>query len=230
VEEKQKAVAASRILTNSYLSDNTPRQNSLPNDNIEPSTTSPAKPPQKMVLQLLPASPSDADRIATIHLEAFDDNPLLHAQFPTPASLKALLLIISGETLHAIQNAQDAKAIFVVKDTELERDGQIIAFAKWDLPTETKTELHEGVTWPEDCQQEWLERYHELAEAAKERVIGNAKCYRESFRPCSLLVEDFAFFRYHVASSVMTQLTLVRPDVRWHAAETSRAWSWDHVE
>ncbi|KAH7403429.1 amidase signature domain-containing protein [Cadophora sp. MPI-SDFR-AT-0126] len=134
-----------------------------------------------MVLQLFQACLPDADRIATIHLEAFDSNPLLHAQFPTPASLKSLLPILSGETLRAIQNAQDTKAILVVKDTELEGDEQIIAFAKWDLPTETKTELHEGVTWPEDCQQEWLVRYHELAEAAKDRVVGDAKCYRLTF-------------------------------------------------
>ena len=72
-----------------------------------------------MVLQLLPASPSDADRIVKIRLEAFADNPLLHAQFPTPASLAALQIILSRETLHAIENAQDTRANLVVKDTEL---------------------------------------------------------------------------------------------------------------
>ncbi|KAK0104583.1 hypothetical protein ONS95_004869 [Cadophora gregata] len=134
-----------------------------------------------MVLQLLPASPLDADRIATIHLQAFDGNPLLHAQFPTSASLKALRSILSQETLHAIQNSQDSKAILVVKDAELEVNEQVIAFAKWDLPTEGKAALHEGITWPDDCQHEWLDRYHDLAEAMKHRIIWEAKCYRLTF-------------------------------------------------
>lgn len=151
-----------------------------------------------MVLQLLPASPADADRIVRIRLEAFADNPLLHAQFPTPASLAALETILSRETLHAIQNAQDAKANLVVKDTELEGDQQLIAFASWDLPTERKIVLHEGVTWPVDCQQEWLDRYHELAEAAKERVIGDSKCYRESCLLCTPLGQRDTPHRHHV--------------------------------
>ncbi|KAH9212641.1 hypothetical protein DL95DRAFT_391363, partial [Leptodontidium sp. 2 PMI_412] len=126
-----------------------------------------------MVLQLRPASPSDADRIATIHLAAFNSNPLLHAQFPTPASLAALQTILAQETLHAIQNRQNAKAILVVRDTELEggEEEQVIGFAKWDLPRkegEEKLVLHEGVTWHEDCRTEWLDRYHDLAEEAME--------------------------------------------------------------
>ncbi|KAL2067337.1 hypothetical protein VTL71DRAFT_1762 [Oculimacula yallundae] len=134
-----------------------------------------------MVLKLHAADVSDVDRIATIHLLAFDSNPLLHAQFPTPASLEALHSILSQDTLHEIQNAPDEKAILVVKDTDLDEQEQVIAFAKWDLPTEVKKVLHEGITWPDDCVQEWLDRYHELAEAAKERVIGKAKCYRLTF-------------------------------------------------
>ncbi|KAL5313868.1 hypothetical protein ACEPPN_018291 [Leptodophora sp. 'Broadleaf-Isolate-01'] len=139
-----------------------------------------------MVLQLRPASPSDADRIATIHLAAFNTNPLLHAQFPTPASLAALRTILAQETLHAIQNRQDAKAILVVRDTELEggEEEQVIGFAKWDLPKkegEEKLVLHEGVTWHEDCRTEWLDRYHDLAEEAMERVLGGERCYRLTF-------------------------------------------------
>ncbi|CZS90528.1 related to DUR1,2-urea amidolyase [Rhynchosporium graminicola] len=134
-----------------------------------------------MVLELQPALPSDSDRIATIHLLAFDSNPLLHAQFPTPASLTALHSILRQETLHAIQNTKDTNAILIVKDTNLEKQEQIIAFAKWDLPTGKKVVLHERVTWPDFCRREWLDGYHELAEAAKERVMGSAKCYRLTF-------------------------------------------------
>lgn len=131
-----------------------------------------------MGLTLQHAALADAERIATIHLAAFGDNSLLHAQFPTPASLSALHAILAAETRHAIEHAKQCKAILIVKDTGLQ-DDQTISFAKWDLPTDVKQVLHEKVTWPEDCQQQWLDRYHELAEAAKERVLGNSKCYRK---------------------------------------------------
>ncbi|KAG4435026.1 hypothetical protein IFR05_009482 [Cadophora sp. M221] len=141
-----------------------------------------------MVLKLHPASPSDADRIATIHLAAFNSNPLLHAQFPTPASLVSLHTILAQEALRAIQNGQDAKAILVVRDTELEGgekgNEQVIGFAKWDLPKRNEGEkvvLHEGVTWHEDCRTEWLDRYHVLAEEAMGRVLGGGRCYRLTF-------------------------------------------------
>ncbi|EKD12040.1 uncharacterized protein L3040_003181 [Drepanopeziza brunnea f. sp. 'multigermtubi'] len=134
-----------------------------------------------MVLELCHATPSDVDRIAAIHLAAFNDNALLHAQFPTSESLSALQSILAEETLHAIQRTQTTKAVLVVKDKELQ-ENQIISFAKWDLPTDhAKQVLHEGITWPDDCQQESLDRYHELAEAAKERVVGKGKCYRMNF-------------------------------------------------
>lgn len=177
-----------------------------------------------MVLQIHPAKATDVDRISTIHLLAFDTNPLLHAQFPIPASLTALHSILSRETLHAIQNSQDAKAILVVKDTELEEQDQIIAFAKWNLPSEGKVGFHEGVTWPQDCKQEWLDAYHELAEKAKERVIGGGKCYREF----GLYGDTVPCFEGTWCWGLV--LTLSRSYVCRDAAETPRPWRWDYVE
>jgi len=133
-----------------------------------------------MVLHLSEAAADDVDRIAEIHLAAFDSNVLLHAQFPTKASLEWLHSILSREMLSAIQNEHDSgKAVLIVKDTDA--DNQIISFAKWDLPVGfSKGSYHSNLTWPEDCRQEYLEQYYELAEATKNRVVGDQPCYRKN--------------------------------------------------
>ncbi|KAH8662912.1 amidase signature domain-containing protein [Tricladium varicosporioides] len=132
-----------------------------------------------MPLKLFEAVPEDADRIAAIHLAAFDSNPLLHAQFPTPASLASLRHILVQDTLYNIENAQaGAKAVLVIRDTH--SDNQIISFAKWDLPGASQG-LPIDVTWHEDVNQDFLTRYQEFAEAAKQRVIGNKKCFCMTF-------------------------------------------------
>lgn len=133
-----------------------------------------------MVLKLSHATAADADCIASIHLLAFNSNVLLHAQFPTPASLAALQTILAQEMLHSVQTSdKSGKAILIVRDTEA--DNQIISFAKWDLPGLANVVHHPGVTWPEDCRQEYVDVYHEKAEAAKSRVIGDKKCYRKEY-------------------------------------------------
>lgn len=133
-----------------------------------------------MVLQLSNASPEDVDRISTVHLAAFDFNVLLHAQFPTPESLAFLHSYLSKEMLYTIHNAQAAgKVVMVVRDTEA--NNQIISFAKWDLPTVEKKAHHEGVTWHEDVRPEFLDSYHEKAERAKDRVVGDKPCYRKNY-------------------------------------------------
>jgi hypothetical protein len=130
-----------------------------------------------MVLQIATAIAADVEDIAAIHLAAFDSNVLLHAQFPTASSLKGLRSILIQEMLTALQQPQDSgKSILVVRDTEA--NNRIISFAKWDLPGPAQT-IHPGVTWPSDCRQEYLDQYHEKAEAAKSRVIGDKLCYRK---------------------------------------------------
>ena len=147
-----------------------------------------------MVLQLSDAAVEDVDRIASVHLSAFDSNVLLHAQFPTPASLAFLHSLLSQELLHTIQNVQAAgKAVMVVRDTEAEN--QIIGFAKWDLPSVSNKEYHAGVTWHMDVRQEFLDVYYEKAERAKARVIGDKSCYRKPRRISKLNV--------HVAFTVI---------------------------
>jgi hypothetical protein len=129
-----------------------------------------------MVLQLSVATDADVDCIASIHLAAFDSNILLHAQFPTPSSLHAYL---SQDALNIIQNGENGgKIVLVVRDTEA--NNQIISFAKWDLPNISKATSHSDITWPTGCRQEYLDEYHEKAEAAKNRVIRDRPCYRKT--------------------------------------------------
>jgi hypothetical protein len=132
-----------------------------------------------MVLELGPATEADADEIASLHILSFDSNVLLHAQFPTPASLQGLHKFLSQD---AAQHLQDpGKALMVVRDTETNR---IVSFAKWDLPGPGNS--HADLTWPEGCQQRYLDEYHEQAEAAKKRVIGDTPCYCKRFNPSDL--------------------------------------------
>ena len=130
-----------------------------------------------MVLRLSAATAADVDQIAAVHLAAFDSNALLHAQFPTPSSRSALQQILSQEMSAAIQNERSGKVVLVVRDTDAEN--QIISFAKWDLPGLSKGPHHLGGSWPEDCQEQYLDEYYDKAEAAKNRVVGDRPCYRK---------------------------------------------------
>lgn len=130
-----------------------------------------------MVLHLSAAATADVDQIAAVHLAAFDSNALLHAQFPTPSSRAALQRILSQEMFATIQSDHSRKVVLVVRDTDAEN--QIISFAKWDLPGLSKGHSPLRSTWPEDCQEQYLNEYHDKAEAAKNRVVGDQPCYRK---------------------------------------------------
>jgi len=146
-----------------------------------------------MVLQLSAATAQDVDEIASLHLTAFDKNPLLHAQFPTRSSLDGLHKILSQEILHTVQHAQNfERAVIVVRDTEY--GTRILGFAKWDLPGLRKDAPQLDVTWPNDCRREYLDEYYEKAEATKHRVIGDKPCYRKRFRSSLNLSASLSFF------------------------------------
>lgn len=51
---------------------------------------------------------------------------------------------------------------------------------------DVQAEVHPEVSWPSDCRTEYLDGYHELAEAMKLRVIGDKECYSK----LSLKVQD----------------------------------------
>lgn len=90
-----------------------------------------------MALQVSFATINDVERIADIHLTAFDSNPLLHVQFPTPTALAALKTILQHDMLRTIQRGEACgRIVLVVRDESIQ--DKVISFAKWDLPTLTE--------------------------------------------------------------------------------------------
>ena len=91
----------------------------------------------EMALSLYRATAEEADRIAEIHLAAFDSNPLLHMQFPTSSSLDALKDVLARDMRHSIEAGEECgKVVLVVKDGSA--NDMIISFAKWEFPTVNK--------------------------------------------------------------------------------------------
>ena len=125
-------------------------------------------------LTLSLATHEDVARIAAIHLAAFNVNPLLHAQFPTPQDLANLQEFLAEDTSEELSDP--TKAVLVVKTGE----EKIISFAKWTLPEAGGEVLHEDTAWPKGCVRELLDEYYMKAEAAKRSVIGRESCYRKS--------------------------------------------------
>ena len=134
-----------------------------------------------MVFKLSHATADDSERIATIHLASFDDNTLLHAQFPTKDTLAGLHTFLRDEIQEVVQEGRrHDKAILVVRDTDTE-GSPVVAFANWDLPESGKTHDHAHISWPTGVQRHLIEEYYEKVEAAKGRIIGPDRlCYRKT--------------------------------------------------
>jgi len=169
----------------------------------------------KLVLEQ--ATEADADAIASLHLLSFDCNVLLHAQFPTPESMKGLHTFLSKDAVRDLQDP--GKALMVMRDTETR---QIVSFAKWDLPGPPRP--HVDTEWSEDCQQQYLDEYYEKADAARKRVVGDELCYcmiHHSFfdiTPLLLLCQEICFYKCLIDSVSRTfPSTLSKsPGIRTH--------------
>ncbi|KAL2150798.1 hypothetical protein VTH82DRAFT_7361 [Thermothelomyces myriococcoides] len=121
---------------------------------------------------------ADASRMAEIHIAAMDANPLLHAQCPTPESLRSLQRFL--EAYYAEQLRDPSSGVLIARDPGT---GVISGFAKWNSPSHPeKVKLESGSpTAVEGCQRKFLDRYVELAEKAKRRCFGDQPCYSISF-------------------------------------------------
>lgn len=126
-----------------------------------------------MSFHVSPATPADASSIASVHLTAFDTNPLLHVQFPSAASLQALHGFIVQNTLKDLDDP--GKAVLVVRDGE-----KVVGFASWELP-DADGSWGVGLEWPAGCSKEWLLDYYEKAKEVRRRVAGEKKCYGKEF-------------------------------------------------
>ncbi|KAK4171845.1 hypothetical protein QBC36DRAFT_198413 [Triangularia setosa] len=123
-------------------------------------------------------SEADAGRIAEIHIAAMDPNSLLHAQFPTPESLRELHRFLEAETLDEIRDA--ASGVLVSREGPA---GPVTGFVKWASPSHPQdVKLERGdIVHLEGCCRRFLDEYASLAEQAKERWFGDKPCYRLSF-------------------------------------------------
>lgn len=130
-----------------------------PNHNIETNI---------MPFRLSPATSEDASHIASLHLLAFDSNPLLHLQFPRASSLQSLHEFLVKNTLRDISDP--GKAVLVARDGE-----RVVGFANWELPG-AGGEWKER-EWPTDCDKKWLDDYYEKVREVRRRVVGEMKCY-----------------------------------------------------
>lgn len=149
-----------------------------------------------MGLRVSPAAERDAADIADIHLEAMQDNLLLHAQFPNPESLGFLRKWLAKDT---IEHTQDiTKGVLVARDEE---SGEIASFVKWlvhrpatkaEDPAKPAEEEH----WPESCRVEYLESYGALTARVRDSVMGDKPYARKTQHPRStsfngLATDDF---------------------------------------
>ncbi|KAK3905193.1 acyl-CoA N-acyltransferase [Staphylotrichum tortipilum] len=126
---------------------------------------------------------SDAPRIAAIHLAAMHTNPLLHAQFPTAASLAALEGFLTAYATAQLQDNPSGRGggggALIARDRAT---GEVVAFARWDSPREKEGDSS-GIVELEGCRREFLEGYAVRAEEAMGRLWGGREggCYRLSF-------------------------------------------------
>ncbi|MCJ1329412.1 hypothetical protein MMC10_006092 [Thelotrema lepadinum] len=153
-----------------------------------------------MPLVLCPASRSDAEKIASIHMTAFESNVMLHAQFPTPAAREGLQRSVKAK---AIADIDDARTTVLVvrdlseaeqrrqsKDGYLEQgvderkeggvEGQVIAFAKWSHPVPEDEEYSEPEwVWKEEANLKMIDKWTKRTEEAQENAVGRTPCYRK---------------------------------------------------
>jgi len=128
-----------------------------------------------MTLTLSMATEADCHRIAAIHTAAFGANALLRAQFPTPSARNDLELCIAQKAIDDIRDPQIA--VLIVRD----QSGEIISFAKWNLPVfDSESYVETPWTWPEETNLACLDEWTEKIECATQKVLGGAPCCRKS--------------------------------------------------
>ncbi|KAL0934269.1 GNAT family acetyltransferase [Colletotrichum truncatum] len=85
-------------------------------------------------------SPHEAARIASIHISSMSSNPLLHLQFPTPASLADLHDHLAKDTLRhlaasrvLVARSSSSDGVGCDSAPSSEAGGTIASFVKWDV-------------------------------------------------------------------------------------------------
>lgn len=147
-----------------------------------------------MTLKLDFATPTDAPRIAEIHMAAFGPNAMLRAQFPSPQVRRALQGSIEQKALEDINDPKTT--VLVVKEVhDSDKEAPVtIAFAKWSHPVEQGEDYTEPPwVWPEGTDMGVLDAWTEATEKASNRIIGSDPCYRKYLQVlvCCIPAADF---------------------------------------
>lgn len=143
-----------------------------------------------MPLKIVPASESDAPRIADIHMSAFGTNEMLLAQFPTAAVRACLWTSLVEKAVSEIRDPKWEVLLAREEDEEDDDDDhrsgrEIVGFAKWCRPIlEGEGYVEEPWRWPEGTEMEVLDKWTERVEAASEKVLGTRPCYRMDLSFC----------------------------------------------
>lgn len=126
-----------------------------------------------------PAAESDASGLAQVHLEAMDNNELLHAQFPSKEGLHFLRGYLEKETVEFLQSSD--KGVLVAKDSQ---NGEIASFVKWIVYREGGNEDSAADdTLPSCCRAEYVKPYADLTASVRKSVMGNDPYYRKFSAP-----------------------------------------------
>lgn len=144
-----------------------------------------------MALQLTFATEVDASCIADIHMAAFATNEMLLAQFPTPSVRQALWTCIAKKAADDIRDPHTA--VLLIKDKDL--NGEIISFAKWNLPTSSPTNEAPWI-WPEGTRIDILHQWTEKVESAKDLVVKDISHYRTCLLHWSCGVRGYLQFHF----------------------------------
>jgi hypothetical protein len=127
-----------------------------------------------MTVQIDLARPSDAPRIAELHVQAFSANALMHAIHGPPSTWQALQESAEAKFL---ADVQDAKTTVLVAQDGTE-DEDVVGYAVWvhDLAPDQR---HIWPAWnlPETTNWDVLKPWKEAAAKVAEEVVGDRPHY-----------------------------------------------------
>lgn len=127
-------------------------------------------------LEAMPAREGDEHMVAQVHLQAMENNELLHAQFPCKEALDFLRQWLEKDTLEHIHSKE--KGVLVTKDTET---SEIASFVKWVVHRNVSDEQpDEDEEWPSFCRSQYLDSYADITANVRKLVMGTEPYYRES--------------------------------------------------
>lgn len=130
--------------------------------------------PQKNDLRILPATPGDSPAIADVFLHAFSD-PFSRRMFPITEDVRSWWVDQFRRDIEESQAATPSTAFLKVTAGE---DGTVAAFAKWWYPASSETLPKDGekhqtkIVWPPSSDADLCERFFNLMNNEKQRVMG----------------------------------------------------------